>query len=131
MFRIVVALTLLVSLSIVMVGCVDGGKAGNGSSVKAADNTIPRIDPKKEKDLVSPDTDVAVTITVKNQTKSPVSMHWLNETAGDRVHYHDIKAGAEILQETFQGHYWIILDKGGKALGIYETPAKDAILLIK
>ena len=130
MFRIVVALTLLVSLSIVMVGCVDVDKAGT-SGAKVAGNIIPRIDPKKEKDLVSPDTDVAVTITVKNQTKSPVTMHWLDETAGDRVHYKDIAAGAEVVQETFQGHYWIILDKGGKALGIYETPAKDAIILIK
>ncbi len=129
MFRTVVAVALLASLSIMMVGCVDGGKAGNGSP--KIGNLIPRIDPKKEKDLVSPDTDVAVTITVKNQTKAPVTMHWLDETAGDRVHYKDIKAGGEVVQETFQGHYWIILDKGGKALGIYETPAKDAVILIK
>ncbi len=80
---------------------------------------------------MSPDTEVMVTITVRKQTKSEVSMHWLEETAGDRVHYKDIPAGKEVTQETYQGHYWIILDKGGKALGIYETPGKDGVILVK
>ena len=111
-----------VSVSIAMLGCVDGEKVAGG---------IPRIDPKKEKGLVSPDTDVSVTITVKNQTKSAVSMHWLDEAAGGRVHYKDIPAGKEVTQDTYQGHYWIILDKGGKALGIYETPGKDGVILVK
>ena len=119
MFRIVMVAVLAVSMSMAMTGCAD------------ATGGIPRIDPKKEKDLVSPDTDVLVTITVRNQTKSEVSMHWLDETAGDRVHYKDIPAGKEVTQETYQGHYWIILDKGGKALGIYETPGKDGVILVK
>ncbi len=122
MFRIVTVVTVLAALSIGMVGCVTGGQAGN---------TIPRIDPKKEKDLVSPDTDVLVSITIKNQTKSAISLHWLDETAGDRVFYKDIMAGAEVVQETYQGHYWIILDKKSKALGIYETPGKDGVIVIK
>jgi len=94
-------------------------------------NRIARISPAKEKDLVSPDTDVLVSITVINKTKSPISLHWLDETAGDRVHYKDIQAGAEVIQETFQGHYWIVLDKQDKPLGIYETPGKDGVILIK
>jgi len=129
MFRTVVALALLASLSIVMAGCENGEIAGGGPKIKG--NILPRIDPKKEKDLVSPDTDITVVLTVKNLTKGPVTMHWLDETAGDRVFYKDIKAGGEVVQETFQGHYWIILDKGGKALGIYETPAKDGIIVVK
>lgn len=116
MFRIVMVAVLSVSMSIAMLGCVSG---------------IPRIDPKKEKDLVSPDTDLLVTLTIKNQTKSEVSLHWLDETAGDRVPYKDIAAGKEVTQESYQGHYWIILDKDGKALGIYETPDKDGVILVK
>ena len=122
MFRIVMIAGLAVSMSIAMLGCVDGDKVAGG---------IPRIDPKKENDLVSPDTDVLVTITVKNQTKSEVSMHWLDDTSGDRVHYKDIPAGGEVAQEAFQGHYWIIMDKGGKAIGIYETPDEDGVIVIK
>ena len=116
MFRIVMAVTLLVSLSIAMVGC---------------EPSMPRIDPSKEKGLVSLDTDVAVSITIKNKTKSPISLHWLDEGAGDRVHYKDIEAGAEVVQQTWKDHYWIILDKDGKALGIYKTTDKDGVIVIK
>lgn len=117
MFRIVMAVTLLVSLSIAMVGCDPAG--------------MTRIEPSKEKGLVSLDTDVSVSITVRNQTKSAISLHWLDEGAGDRVHYKDIEAGAEVVQETWKDHYWIILDKGGKALGIYKTTDKDGVIVIK
>ena len=115
------AVTLLVSLSIAMVGCDPSGSGGN----------MLRIDPSKEKGLVSLDTDVEVSITVKNQTKSAISLHWLDEGEGDRVHYKDIEAGAEVVQETWKDHYWIILDKGGKALGIYKTTDKDGVIVIK
>ncbi len=111
------AVTLLVSLSIAMVGCDPAG--------------MTRIEPSKEKGLVSLDTDVSVSITVRNQTKSAISLHWLDEGAGDRVHYKDIEAGAEVVQETWKDHYWIILDKGGKALGIYKTTDKDGVIVIK
>ena len=129
------AVTLSVSLSIAIAGCVTSGQTGKTSSTagveKAAGNPIPRIDPKKEKGLVSLDTDVAVSITVRNQTKSAISMHWLDETGGDRVHYRDIKAGAEVVQGTWKDHYWIILDKDGKPLGIYKTSHKNGVIVIK
>ena len=134
MFRIVMAVALSVSVSIAMVGCVDGDQAGKISSagaVKPGENILPRIDPKKEKGIVAPGADVEVSITVRNQTKSKISMHWLEESTNDRVHYHDIKGGAEVKQGTWEGHYWLILDKDGKALGIYETPGKDGVIVIK
>jgi len=80
---------------------------------------------------VSPDTDVLVTITVRNQTRSAISLYWLDETEGDRVHYGNIKAGAERVQGTWKDHYWIILDKDGKALGIYKTSDKNGVIVIK
>ena len=131
MFRIAMVLAFSVSMSIAIMGC-DGGAAGKGSSVgvKPGENVLPRIDPKKEKDLVSSDTDVAVTMTIRNMTKSTISLHWLDETTGDRFYYKDIKAGAEVVQETFQDHYWIILDKNAKPLGIYKAQDKDGVVVI-
>ncbi|MDP6544445.1 MAG: hypothetical protein QGH60_10675 [Phycisphaerae bacterium] len=134
MFRIVLAVTLSVSMSIAMLGCETGGPVNTSSTAgakKPAENILPRIDPKKEKSLVSPDGDFGVTLTVKNKTKSTVTLHWLDETDGSRVYYKEIQAGGEVMQGTYEGHYWIILDKAEKALGIYKTPGDDGVILIK
>ena len=135
MFRTVMAVTLSVSLSIAIVGCATGDQAGNTTATaafgKPGENVLPRIDPKMEGKLVSLDTDVAVSITVRNQTASAVSLHWLDEGAGDRVHYQNIEAGAEAIQATWKDHYWIIVDKDGKALGIYLTTDKDGVVIIR
>ena len=135
MFRIGMAVALSVSLAMATVGCENGDQGPKTSSTagvkKTGENLLPRIDPKKEKGLKSVDTDVAVSITVRNQTQSAIALHWLDEGAGDRVHYRDIKAGAEAVQQTWKDHYWIIVDKDGKALGIYKTSDKDGVILIK
>ena len=128
MFRTVTAVTLAVSMSIALVGCGPGSTTPVG---KPGENVLTRIDPKKEGTVVSLDTKVAVSLTVRNQTKSAISMHWLDEGLGDRVHYKNIKAGAEAVQATWKDHYWIILDKDGKALGIYKTSDKDAVIVIE
>jgi len=120
-----------VSLSIAMLGCETGDTVKTSSAKGPAENILPRIDPKKEKGLVSPDTDLSVMLTVRNKTKSPISLHWLDETDGSRVQYKLIGPGAEVLQGTYEGHYWIVLDKDGKALGIYKTPDEDGVILIK
>jgi|GEM_PF-3958611 len=70
-------------------------------------------------------------LTIRNKTKSTVTLHWLDETDGSRVFYKEILAGGEDIQGTFEGHYWIVLDKAGKALGIYKTPGEDGVILIK
>ena len=135
MFRTVITVTLLVSLSIVMAGCATGDRAvktsATGAAKKPAEYILPRIDPKKEKGIVEPGTDVAASVTVRNQTTSKISMVWLEEDTNDRIHYHDIKPGAEVSQDTWGGHYWLILDKDGKALGIYKTPDRDGVIVVK
>jgi len=128
MFRTLTATAVLVSLSIVMAGCES---PGINTGAKPGENVLPRIDPKKEDGLVAPGTDIQATVTVRNLTGSKVSMHWLEESTGDRIHYHDVPAGKEVAQGSWEGHFWIILDKDGKALGIYEVPDKDGVILIK
>ena len=123
MFRIVMASALLATLAIVQVGCAT-------SPVKAVGGSIARIDPSKEKDLRSPQDDVPVSIKIRNKRESMIHLHWIDYD-GKRVKYGDIKAGAEFLQRTFEGHYWIILGEDKKPIGIYKTPRKDAVIVIE
>jgi len=134
MFRTMLAVTLSVSLSIAMLGCETGGPVKTSSTAGAkepAENILPRIDPKKEKGLVSPDGGFSVILTVRNKTKSTVTMHWLDETDGSRVFCKTIPAGGEIIQGTYKGHYWLILDKNKKPIGIYKTPDENGVIVIK
>ena len=132
MLRTVTAVTLLAVLSIALVGCGSEDKGLKTSSVKEpAENVLPRIDPKKEKGLKSTDTQAAVELTIRNKTKSEVTLHWLDETDGARIYYHDIPAGGEITQGTFEDHYWIILDKADKPIGIYKATDEDAVIIVK
>jgi len=123
MFRTVMASVLLATLAIVLVGCAI-------SPDTAAEGSIARIDPSKEKDLKSPKDDVAVTITIRNTRQSTVHLHWIDYD-GKRVHYGNIKAGAGFRKRTFEGHYWIILGEDKKPVGIYKTPRKDAVIVIE
>ncbi len=123
--------TLAVSVSIAIVGCTGKSAKTSSTNISPAENVLPRIDPKKEKGLVSPEGGLGVMLTIRNKTKSTVTLHWLDETDGSRVFYKEILAGGEDIQGTFEGHYWILLDKAGKALGIYKTPAEDGVILIK
>jgi hypothetical protein len=95
-----------------------------------ASNQVTRIDPSKEKNCKSPDDDLEVILMIENRRPSAVSLHWLDYD-GDRVHYTDLEPSESVEQITFQGHFWIVLDENEKALGIYETPAKDAEITIK
>ena len=135
MFRLVMAVALSVSLSIATVGCATDDQGPKTSSTaglgKPGENVLSRIDPKKEGSVVSLNTNVAVSLTIRNQTKTAITVHWLDETAGDRVHYKNVKAGAEAVQQTWKDHYWIVSDKDGKALGIYKTTDKDGVIVIE
>ena len=91
---------------------------------------LPRIDPAKEKGLESPEDSIEVVLRIRNTRKSAVSFYWI-DYVGDRVYYMDIAAGREARQITFPGHYWVVVDSDGKALGIYETLDKDGVILIK
>jgi len=95
------------------------------------ENIVLRIDPKLEKGLISPDTEVMVTLTVRNKTKGMLTMYWLDEIDGERVQYRDVEAGKELIQDTWEGHYWVIVDAEDKTLGIYKTPDKDGVIIVE
>ena len=90
---------------------------------------VRRIDPAGEKGLASPEDDNEVVLAIKNSRNTTISLYWIDYDGG-RVHYNDLEAGAEFEQITFAGHYWIVIDSDGRALGIYQTPARDATITV-
>jgi hypothetical protein len=113
-------MTLVVTLAVSLIG-VPSSMA----------DEVERIDPSKEKELQSPDEDTErVTLTIKNTLDSTISIYWLDYEGG-REYYHDIEPGKELDRSTFPGHYWVIVDSGDKALGIYKTPDEAATITVK
>jgi hypothetical protein len=138
MYKRMMGLGVLGFASFVIAGCAmtdqaakPAAKTSSAGTQKAGENVLPRIDPKKEKGIVKEGSDVSVELTVRNQTSGEVSLYWLDENTNERVHYHDINAGEELAQGTFEGHYWIILNKDKKALGLYEVLDKDGVIVVK
>ena len=131
MFKTVTILAVLASISIVIAGCSDQTPDASPAAKVTGENIIPSMDLKKEKGLVSQDSKIDITITIRNKTKGIVIMYWLDEFDGQRSYYHDIAPGAELEQHTYDGHYWIIADKKEKALGLYKMPKDDGIIIVK
>ncbi|MGZ3864672.1 MAG: VHL beta domain-containing protein [Bacteroidia bacterium] len=50
------------------------------------------------------------TITVKNKLKTTVSVYWLDYSHKE-IHYFDLQPNQEQLQQTYNGHVWIIRQK--------------------
>jgi len=117
MFRTMMTVSLLVALTFAMLGC---GATG-----------IKRMDPSLEKTLKSPPDTVEVPIIVKNNSKTTIQVFWIDEDGGRKLYMRGVKPGKEAKQITFPGHYWIVLDDKGKALGIYETPKGGGIIDVK
>ena len=92
---------------------------------------IARIDPAKEKTLKSPEDTDEVTISIRNETDASLKMYWIDNDGERKLYAGNIRAGKTIKQVTFPGHYWVITDKDDKALGIYKTPGKDGLIVVK
>ena len=91
---------------------------------------VRRIDPAKEKGLTSPEDELEVVLAIKNMRATAISTYWIDYD-GNRVQYQNVKAGQEAEQITFEGHYWVIVNSDGKALGIYVALDKDGVILVK
>ena len=53
-------------------------------------------------------------------TDGEVSLFWLT-TEGERTPYGTIKPGERHAQHTYAGHVWLVLDKAGRSLGVFEA----------
>lgn len=113
---------------------VDLYEAATTTAVAATVNEptreLTRIDPSTKEIKSSDDDDAAaITLLVKNDRAGAVTLSWIDEY-GDRVHYKDVDAGAELEQGSYEGHVWIVADENSKPLGIYVGTDKDATITL-
>jgi hypothetical protein len=73
---------------------------------------------------------LAVQLTFRNQRKTKVVVYWIN-TSGDRVQYKETDPSGQALQGTYSGHYWLVVDPAGKALGMYKPDYQDGLIIIR
>ena len=62
------------------------------------------------------------TIFFDNQTNEQRNVYWLN-FAGQRVFYATLRPGLSHTQQAYAGNVWMITDKGGHCLSMYEAIA--------
>ena len=55
-----------------------------------------------------------------NRTQSDVELFWL-DSEGERKGYGRVGAGTERRQHTFAGHVWLVTDRTGTVLGVFEA----------
>lgn len=61
-----------------------------------------------------------VEITFVNATRDDIELFWL-DTEGERRTYGRVRAGQERQQHTFAGHVWLVTDRVGTTLGVFEA----------
>jgi len=107
-----------------------GRKTAPASSKKSGMKKLTFIDPAKEKNIRSGGNGLAVQLTFRNQSKTKVVVYWIN-TSGERVQYKEIDPGGKALQGSYSGHYWLVVDTRGKALGLYKPANQDGLIIIR
>ncbi|MCL4194839.1 MAG: DPP IV N-terminal domain-containing protein, partial [Thermoguttaceae bacterium] len=65
-------------------------------------------------------TGAETSITFVNQTKDDVDLFWLDST-GEQKPYGSVRPGQEHRQHTYAGHVWLVCDREGKTLAIFEA----------
>jgi dipeptidyl aminopeptidase/acylaminoacyl peptidase len=68
-------------------------------------------------------------ITFANHTDGAVEIFWI-DTEGNRTHYDTLNPGGEWEQQTYAGHVWLVTDRTGKSLGVYEAAARGGRVVI-
>jgi hypothetical protein len=59
-------------------------------------------------------------ITFVNRSDKPIKIYWLN-FRGDRILYKALPPGAQLAQQTFVGHNWLVTTSTEQCIGIFET----------
>ncbi|HOW73650.1 MAG TPA: DPP IV N-terminal domain-containing protein [Phycisphaerae bacterium] len=68
-------------------------------------------------------------ITFVNRTDGEVDLFWL-DSEGERRSYGTIKAGERHAQHTYAGHVWLVTDKTGRPLGVFEATEDRATAVV-
>jgi dipeptidyl aminopeptidase/acylaminoacyl peptidase len=68
-------------------------------------------------------------VVFQNRTAAAVEVYWIDEN-GKRDHYATIQTGGEWASHTYDGHVWLVTDKQGRTLAVFEATATHATALI-
>ncbi|MFI5380492.1 MAG: DPP IV N-terminal domain-containing protein [Tepidisphaerales bacterium] len=68
-------------------------------------------------------------ITFVNRTGADVDVYWL-DAESERRPYGSIRPGAQSAQHTFDGHVWLVTDKTGRTLGVFEATADRSTAIV-
>ncbi len=85
-------------------------------------------DASQRKPYPSADKGGEVQLKVMNVSPEMIRLFWIDRD-GRPKHYEDIQANQEAQQRTFAGHVWMVLNRRGQLLAVYE--ATDPISLLK
>ncbi len=69
------------------------------------------------------------TITFLNKTDEDAVLYWIN-SEGQKVEYGSIPSGGRRKQNSYAGHMWLVTDKSGKMLGVFEATADPGLAII-
>lgn len=68
-------------------------------------------------------------ITFVNQTAAEVEVFWM-DLEGQKRRYATLKPAERWAQHTYAGHVWLVADKAGKVLGVFEATAQRSTALV-
>src|ERR1043165_8129269 len=71
----------------------------------------------------------STTLNFINRTPGEVDGFCL-DTAGERKHYAEVKAGESWETNTFDGHVWLVADKSDKMLGVFEATRSSSTAIV-
>ena len=92
--------------------------------------TLALLPASREKDLRSLRSDASTGLSVRNLTAGTVTVYWL-DTAGRRVKYDAIDAGAVWSISTFVTHPWVFTDAAGRALGLVVAADQPGTVVLR
>jgi dipeptidyl aminopeptidase/acylaminoacyl peptidase len=85
--------------------------------------------PKRAGLTASRRTGPETSITFVNRTKGDFDLFWL-DTDGQRKAYGTVRAGQERRQHTFAGHVWLVADRAGKTLAVFEAAEEPGTAIV-
>lgn len=86
--------------------------------------------PSQERPRPSRRTGPETSITFANRTKADVLLHWIDPD-GQQKSYGTIQPGGEFRQHTFAGHVWLVTDREGKPLAVFEATEEPGTAVIE
>lgn len=104
------------------------------ATIMAQGRALPWMSPDKEgtPECRSGIGGASVELTFKNASRKPVRIFWLQWDGTRRPWRGILEAGqSAVCDRSYDGHLWLITDKDGKGLGIYQIDRDDPMIVVR